>query len=62
MRTVKAIFEISEESNLAGVQFKVGNKKLDWNELTKKEQIKMLNAWAGHHQLFYRFCKEAEEN
>ena len=58
MRTIKAVFEISEDSDLAGVQFKVGNKTIQWNELSSKEQIKMLNAWAGHYQLFYKFLKE----
>lgn len=57
-RNIKAIFEIEEDSNLAGVQFKCNGKTIDWVELTRREQVRMLNAWAGHRELFYKFIKE----
>jgi len=62
MRTIKATFNISEDSNNAGVKF-YGEKGrvVQWEDLSRKEQIKMLNAWAGMHGLFSRFVKEAEE-
>lgn len=56
-RTIKAIFEVAEDSDLAGIHFKVGNKSIDWGELTRMEQIHILNAWAGHYQLFAKFLK-----
>ena len=57
-RKIKATFIISEESHNAGVCFYVGGKRSEWKDLTAKEQIKMLNAWAGMYELFYRFLKE----
>lgn len=57
-RTIKAVFEISEDYDLAGVHFICGRKKIKWEELTKMEQIRMLNAWGSHWQLFERFLKE----
>ena len=60
-RTVKATFEIREDYANAGVVFKVGNKIIEWKDLTYKEQVKMLNAWAYMHQLFDRFLKPFEK-
>ena len=57
-RKIKAIFEIEEDSDLAGVQFKCNGKTIDWEDLTRREQVRMLNAWAGHRELFYKFIKE----
>ena len=57
MREVLATFTISEDDNNAGVQFKVEDKVVEWNDLSKLEQIKMLNAWAGMWELFGRFLK-----
>lgn len=57
-RTIKATFEIREDSNNAGVVFYIGGRKSEWNALTAKEQVKMLNAWAGMYELFYRFLKD----
>lgn len=53
-RTIKAIFEISEDSNIAGVKFTCGKKTITFDDMTERERIKMLNAWAGHYRLFYR--------
>jgi len=57
-RTIKSIFEVAEDSDLAAIYFKVGNKRIDWCNLTRMEQIHILNAWAGHYQLFAKFLKE----
>lgn len=57
-RTIKAIFDVSDDSDLAAVYFKAGNKKIYWSELTRMEQIHMLNAWAGHYTLYSKFLKE----
>ena len=62
MRTIKAIFEIQEDSNIAGVHFKSGGKTLDWRDLSKLEQIRMLNAWLEHRKLFEQFVKKEEQN
>lgn len=60
-RKIKAIFELSEDSNLAGVYFRIGNKKAFFDDFTEKEQRKMLNAWAGHWELFHKVFKENKE-
>lgn len=59
-RTIKATFEIREDSQNAGVCFYIGGKKSEWSALTAKEQLKMLNAWAGMYELFYRFLKDED--
>ena len=58
MRTIKAIFEIQEDSDIAGVHFKCGGKTLDWRDLSRLEQIRMLNAWLEHRKLFEQFVKK----
>lgn len=60
MRTIKAIFEIEEDSNIAGVMFECEGKTIQWQDMSRLEQIRMLNAWASHHQLFSRFLKEED--
>lgn len=35
-----------------------GNKRTDWNELTRQEQIDLLDAMAAMRELFGRFVKE----
>ena len=52
-RTIKATIEISEDSNLAGVKFTCGKKTITLDDMTERERIKMLNAWAGYYRLFY---------
>jgi hypothetical protein len=59
-RKVKATFEIREDDNNAGVAFYISGRIHEWKDLTAKEQRKMLNAWAGMYNLFYRFLKEEE--
>ena len=57
-RKIKAIFQIESDSYNVGVQFKCNGKTIDWEDLTRREQVRMLNAWAGHRELFYKFIKE----
>lgn len=52
-RDIKAVFEISEESNNASVKFSSGNKTITFDDMTEAERVKMLNTWAGFYQLFY---------
>ena len=59
-RKVKATFEIQEDYNNAGVAFYISGRRHEWKDLTAKEQRKMLNAWAGMYNLFYRFLKEED--
>ena len=61
-RKIKATFEIKEDSHNAGVCFYIGGKKSEWKELTAKEQVKMLNAWVGMYELFYRFLKDEDND
>lgn len=58
MREIKAIFSIKADSNLAGVEFFNKNKKTDWDNLTRGEQIKLLNSWISFYELFLRNLKE----
>lgn len=60
-RKIKATFEIREDSHNAGVCFYIGGRKSEWNALSAKEQVKMLNAWSGMYQLFYRFLKDEQD-
>jgi hypothetical protein len=60
-RNIFAKFAIREDSHNAGVSFHIGNKLVEWKDLTYKEQVKMLNAWVGMYELFYRFLKEEED-
>lgn len=60
-RSIYSKFIIREDSHNAGVSFYVGNKRVEWKDLTYHEQVKMLNAWAGMYELFYRFLKEEDE-
>lgn len=47
-------------SDNVGLVLKEGNKILDWNNLTREEQIKFLNGLASMHELLRRFLKEEE--
>ena len=60
-RTITSRFVVGKDSDNAGVKFYVGNRAIDWKDLTYEEQIKTLNAWARMYQLFYYFVKEEGE-
>lgn len=53
---MKTIIE-TDETNLAGVQFKKSNKITDWNDLSRAEQIKVLNAFSAYYGLYSKFLK-----
>ena len=57
MRIIHAIFEIQAESNISGVRFECEGKTLNFEDMTRLEQIRMLNGWAAHHKLFYNQVK-----
>ena len=59
-RNIFTKFTIREDSLNAGVCFYIGNKLSEWKDLTYKEQVKVLNAWAGMYELFYRFLKDED--
>lgn len=55
---IKAIFSIKEDSNIAGIEFFNENGKTDWDNLTRVEQIKLLNSWISFYELFLRNLKD----
>jgi hypothetical protein len=55
---MKAIIEIKKNSVLSSICFKSGNKTIDWSQLTRKEQITILNGMISFNKLFSRFIKE----
>ena len=61
MRTIKSVFEINEDSNIAGVQFYAGRKKIRWDDLSRFEKVRTLNAWANMHGLFYQAVDKKED-
>ena len=61
-RTIKATFEISEDSNLGSMKLTIGRKAVTFDDLTEKERIHMLNLWGGMYRLHYEcYFKEKEE-
>lgn len=60
MRIIHAIFEIQAESNISGVRFESEGKTLNFEDMTRLEQIRMLNGWASAHKLFYKHVKEED--
>lgn len=53
MITVK--LEIDDNS---GCVIKKGRKTMDWKELTRKEQVSIINTFENFYALFYHFLKE----
>ena len=47
----------TNETDLAGVQFKKNNKVTDWHDLSRSEQIKVLNAFSAYYGLYSKFLK-----
>ena len=60
MRAINAIFEIQADSDIVGVRFECNGRTLDWDDLTRMEQIRMLNGWAAEHRLFYNSVKQED--
>lgn len=52
---MKVIIEVKDD--LSSCQFKKGNKVIEWSDLTRKEQIVILNSISGQYNLFNRFIK-----
>lgn len=53
---MKTIIE-TNETDLAAVQFKKSNKITNWEELSRAEQIKVLNAFSAYYSLYSKFLK-----
>ena len=51
---MKTIIE-TNETDLAAVQFKKSNKVKDWQNLSRAEQIKVLNALSAYYGLYSKF-------
>jgi len=56
---MKAIIKINE-SGLASLDLKKGKKQINWEELTRVEQIRLLKALSNFHELFSKFIKPEE--
>jgi len=56
---MKAIIKINE-SGLASLDFKKEKKRINWEELTRVEQIRMVNSLSNFHELFSKFIKPEE--
>ena len=53
---MKTIIE-TNETDLAAVQFKKSNKVTDWEDLSRAEQLKVLNAFSAYYNLYSKFLK-----
>ncbi len=53
---IKVEIEILED--LGSIKFKSGKKTIEWNELTKEQQKRIVNSFANFQSLFKRFIKE----
>ena len=62
MRTIKATIEVREDSNLAALKLTTKNKQIEWEELTKREKIHLINALLGYWELYQRVFNETKDN
>lgn len=44
-------------SELAGYQFHIDGKKVDWDDMSREQQIKVLNSFSQGYRFFERFLK-----
>ena len=44
-------------SELAGSEFHIDGKKVDWEDMSREQQIKVLNSFSQGYRLFERFLK-----
>lgn len=44
-------------SELAGYEFHIDGKKVDWEDMSREQQIKVLNSFSQGYILFERFLK-----
>ena len=56
---MKTIIEI-DESGLCSLDFKKGKKQINWAELTRVEQLRVLKTLSNFHELFSKFIKPDE--
>lgn len=49
---------IKIKDGLCSLQIKEGKQALNWNEMTRKEQLIMLNALGNQRNLFLKFLKD----
>lgn len=56
---MKTIIEI-DESGLCSLDFKKGKKRINWEELTRIEQLRVLKALSNFHELFSKFIKSED--
>lgn len=47
-----------EIDGIAGCVIKKGRKTMQWEDLTREEQVSILKAFENFYTLFYRFLKE----
>ena len=53
---MKTIIE-TNETDLAAIQFKKSNKPINWENLSRQEQIKIVNSLSAYYKLFNNFVK-----
>lgn len=53
---MKTIIE-TDDTDLAAVQFKKSNKVINWEDLSRSEQVKILNAFSAYYGLYSKFIK-----
>lgn len=53
---MKTIIETGTD-NLSGIHFKKGNKVINWEDLSRNEQIKVLNSFSAYYGLYSKFLK-----
>ena len=44
-------------SELAGYEFSIDGEKVDWDDMSREQQIKVLNSFSQGYRLFERFLK-----
>ncbi len=50
-----------EISELAGYEFFIDGEKVSWEDMTREQQIKVLNSFSGGFGMFSRFLKEDKQ-
>jgi hypothetical protein len=55
---MKIKVEIEILDDLDGIKFKSGKRTIEWTDLTKEQQKRIVNSFANFQSLFTRFIKE----
>lgn len=50
-----------EISELAGYEFFIDGEKVSWEDMTREQQIKVLNSFSGGFGMFSKFLKEDKQ-